>query len=1000
MKRIKALCLVFALFLNLSVSSAQQSIPMQNGADAQNEALVRTCILYNGSWKDQSWRDTLSYLEQSLLLGLTVETVDVSRPFSLDGYDVLYLDPGIHRMKNAEELYLQLVDWVKAGGSLFLPNEFYDCFAPTFLGAKYFVPLRGFPSKLSFPAVGDDLGEIQEFLEDFSSLYPGYINFEQFSNRRYGYAMATSTATALVKQGDYALYTMNDYGQGRVFFTNPLLPNYDSVNGFSLTRRTKTQGSAANMTITGNQLIYNAFAAYVSKQLHGYSVWRVYGCFGTPSMTWELHYEDITAFQYNSTEIFGELCRKYQQIPSFSLIRSPYWWFLRAESVTYLLGQSGKTGVFLPDKYENVYSSGAHVVVGDEWLSLGGESGGSYFVDYPGYTYRAFPYPCDWNGDGLTDLVVGCQEGRVYYYQGQGFSDRLRMSYPKTLLLTDGRPLSVGSYSAPVAADLNGDGIPDLLSGSGDGKLYLFLSAGKQTFEPAIKLLDLDSACQVLPDVCDLDGDGLNDLLIGTSDGRFYIYYGAEDEDGNVAFDFSICHDFSAKCSDLGPWIAPRAADVDGDGTQEILIGTYDGYVAILRQVGSSYFQDGFLNSTMYNYKGNLKVKIGNNCVPCLLDLNGDGTLDLLTGTLEYGLSYPIDSEYFPYSEQLRGEISYIKDNHFYLSPHILTGDYVSSEWEQYELSAHLRAMDSYGAEQEYMGTNQHTWRTSRWSQTQTFENIWNAGLLWNSGYQFSGSTAAPEGSEESVIAFPFFLELDGEKTLLLQNCCTMLYVDPTWPDISAKYDMPICVYYHCDFAYTAQEESLNSIKQAAQFQSKYKYNFVREDQMMLATTAAYQLGVTVSPTDGGENSYFDMTFTPTNTDNGHPLWDDRYAGSSGFKICFSEKLSRHRFATDASVWHWGDRSTLYVSADRPVRVYDVKEAQEDPHLTQVNIAAQVEPTTDGIRVTFLDDGMMQAFVNCPASTTSEGWTVRRLADGSTKFTKYGEPETLEIVFQ
>ena len=39
--------------------------------------------------------------------------------------------------------------------------------------------------------------------------------------------------------------------------------------------------------------------------------------------------------------------------------------------------------------------------------------------------------------------------------------------------------------------------------------------------------------------------------------------------------------------------------------------------------------------------------------MPVAADINGDGIDDLICGSLEYGASYPIDSEYFPYKLSL-----------------------------------------------------------------------------------------------------------------------------------------------------------------------------------------------------------------------------------------------------------------------------------------------------------------------------------------------------------
>ena len=41
--------------------------------------------------------------------------------------------------------------------------------------------------------------------------------------------------------------------------------------------------------------------------------------------------------------------------------------------------------------------------------------------------------------------------------------------------------------------------------------------------------------------------------------------------------------------------------------------------------------------------------------------------LDVYKRQLEYGASYPIDSEYFPYKSELMEQIKYFRDNYIYV---------------------------------------------------------------------------------------------------------------------------------------------------------------------------------------------------------------------------------------------------------------------------------------------------------------------------------------------
>ena len=118
----------------------------------------------------------------------------------------------------------------------------------------------------------------------------------------------------------------------------------------------------------------------------------------------------------------------------------------------------------------------------------------------------------------------------------------------------------------------------------------------------------------------------------------------------------------------------------------------------------------------------------------------------------------------------------------------------------------------AYGVDTSRIGATQHTWFTSSLSPTQSFLAQWEAGLLWNTGYAAPNDPYPyPQANAHSVLSLPFFLTQDGEWTILLQNCASLLYAEESWPDLSARYGMPICVYYHCDF--TAEDSATSEQK-------------------------------------------------------------------------------------------------------------------------------------------------------------------------------------------
>jgi hypothetical protein len=237
--------------------------------------------------------------------------------------------------------------------------------------------------------------------------------------------------------------------------------------------------------------------------------------------------------------------------------------------------------------------------------------------------------------------------------------------------------------------DLDGDGYVDLISGSWPGEIFFFKGGPNHTFAPPVKLKDKfgktinigggirqNTGEQILiagdaqfeekdkktfliyedqrielangqqagitgtastVHAVDWDGDGRIDLLIGDIGGNVYLIPN-EGTPKAYAFGKPVPLQAGGKAIQVpGGDAGPFAADWDGDGRLDLLVGAGDGSVWFYRNIGTNKAPElaagvQLVPPSQNSYYTSKVPLRGIRAKVCAVDWNGDGRLDLLVG--------------------------------------------------------------------------------------------------------------------------------------------------------------------------------------------------------------------------------------------------------------------------------------------------------------------------------------------------------------------------------
>ncbi len=260
----------------------------------------------------------------------------------------------------------------------------------------------------------------------------------------------------------------------------------------------------------------------------------------------------------------------------------------------------------------------------------------------PSYSTLGFNHAplADIDHDGDLDMLLASANGELInnlkLLRNTGTASTAVFTLEQQNLIDN---IDVGRSSFPNVVDIEGDGDLDLFVGGGDGVISFFQNVGNRQQASFSRVNEtfagIDVGFSAIPAFADWDTDADYDMLVGTESG--FIEYWRNDGDACAASFVKVTNQFAGIKTDQ--LAIPVPVDLDNDGLMDLIVGEWD--------------FNGFANILLYENTGSagspaltlvtkflLKKQSREFTIPCAVDWDSDGKIDLIVGGRHLGMTW------------------------------------------------------------------------------------------------------------------------------------------------------------------------------------------------------------------------------------------------------------------------------------------------------------------------------------------------------------------------